>query len=352
MLYTEPFDKAATFCAEALKLMAEKSIPANPANFAVWYGYAAGLNPDMTKAIDDLLANGGDWPAEQNERLFKNFVSTETEGRKFTEASVAVEKQIEQILTMMRDASADNSGSSEKLADYSSALSQSSGSEDIAAVVRNILMETQEIVSRSKMLESKLQESSTEITNLRENLRVVRHEAETDGLTGIANRKFFDQRLQDEIQHASAQKSSLCLLLTDIDHFKKFNDTYGHRVGDSVLKVVARHLKDSVKGADLAARYGGEEFAVILPDTQMEDATNLANQIREKLAKRELKNSKNGETYGKVTLSIGVARFRFGEPAGGFIERADAGLYRAKQLGRNKVVNEDELEGPAVSIAS
>jgi diguanylate cyclase len=352
MLYTEPFDKAAAFCAEALKLMAEKKIPANPVNFAVWYGYVAGLNPDLTKAIDEQLAGGGDWSAEQNERLFREFISTEAESRKFNEASVAVEKQIEQILGMMRDASADNSGSSEKLADYSSTLSRSTGSEDVAAVVRNILVETQEIVSRSKMLESKLQESSQEITNLRENLRVVRHEAETDGLTGIANRKFFDRRLQEEIQYASAQKSSLCLLLTDIDHFKKFNDTYGHRVGDSVLKVVARHLKDSIKGADLAARYGGEEFAVILPETHMEDATNLANQIREKLAKRELKNAKNGENYGKVTLSIGVARFHLGEPIGAFVERADEGLYRAKQLGRNKVVNEDELQGPAVSIAS
>ena len=353
MFYTEPFAKAAEISEKALKMMAAKNIPANPVNFAVWYGYVAGINPDLTNAIEKLLSDGVELSGKQTERLFQEYVSADDgNGPWYVEAGVALEKQIEQVLDMMRDAREDHSGSSEKLADYSTALASSASSDDMAAVVRNVLIETQNMVSRSKELETKLQESSEEITSLRENLQAVQHEAQTDGLTGIANRKLFDGRIQQEAEKATSEKSTLCLMLTDIDHFKKFNDTFGHRIGDSVLKVVARHLKDSIKGADLAARYGGEEFVVVLPETELKDATTLANQIREKLAKRELKSSKSGDNYGSVTLSIGVARFRPGESIGSFIERADEALYRAKETGRNRVVNETELQGPAVSMAS
>ena len=141
-------------------------------------------------------------------------------------------------------------------------------------------------------------------------------------------------------------------MLADIDHFKAFNDNYGHRIGDSVLKVVARNLKDAVKGADLPARYGGEEFAIIFPETELENAVIVANQIREKLAKKELKNSKNGASYGCVTLSIGVARYRSGEPLSDLIQRADEGLYQGKETGRNRVVSETELREPNLKAAA
>ena len=119
-----------------------------------------------------------------------------------------------------------------------------------------------------------------------------------------------------------------------------------------MLKVVARNLKDGVKGADLPARYGGEEFAIIFPETELENAVIVANQIREKLAKKELKNSKSGENYGCVTLSIGVARYRHGEPLSELVQRADQGLYQGKADGRNRVVSERELRGPDLKAAA
>ncbi len=149
---------------------------------------------------------------------------------------------------------------------------------------------------------------------------------------------------------ALQERDDLCLLLMDIDHFKKFNDTFGHQVGDEVLKVVARTLKEGVKGRDTPARYGGEEFAVILPQTSLKNAVVVAEQIRTTLASRKLQNRKTGADYGFVTLSIGVSKYRFGESLEALIQRADEALYLGKNRGRNRVVEESELE--SVGLAS
>ena len=146
-------------------------------------------------------------------------------------------------------------------------------------------------------------------------------------------------------------KWPICLLLADIDHFKTFNDTYGHTVGDQVLKLVARMLSQEIKGRDLAARYGGEEFTIILPDTALDGAVKLAQQLCAVLAHKELKNRESGKHFGQVTLSIGAALYRPGESPAQLINRADEALYRAKGKGRNRVISETELGSP-VCLAS
>jgi diguanylate cyclase len=152
--------------------------------------------------------------------------------------------------------------------------------------------------------------------------------------------------LQLGIDDATAADGPLSLLIADIDHFKKFNDTFGHQVGDKVLRTVGRSLKDGVKGRDTAARYGGEEFAVILPQTPMSGALAVAEQIRGGLAGRKLVDKRSGDDYGRVTLSIGAAEYRSGESAADLIGRADAALYRAKENGRNRVEPEEPAEPP------
>ena len=161
----------------------------------------------------------------------------------------------------------------------------------------------------------------------------------------MPTRKCFDQRLGEEAFKSKGKQSDLCLLMIDIDHFKKFNDTFGHQIGDSVLQIVARNLHESVKGKDLAARYGGEEFAVILPETNLDNAAKLAEGIRANLAKKELKNAKKtSETYGRGgRFSVGVAHRCQDEPLTDFVQRADEALYAAKQDGRNRVFTELQL---------
>jgi diguanylate cyclase len=146
------------------------------------------------------------------------------------------------------------------------------------------------------------------------------------------------------VAETSAQNESLSLLMTDIDHFKKFNDTYGHLTGDMVLRLVAQAMKRNVKGQDIAARYGGEEFAVILPNTPLRQALTVADHIRRGVAAKELIKRSTGENLGRVTISVGVAVLHNGETIQGLIERADACLYAAKRNGRNRVACETDPE--------
>jgi diguanylate cyclase len=138
--------------------------------------------------------------------------------------------------------------------------------EVIRAVVGQLVEEAKAMMVQNETLQQQLAESSQELSELREDLAAVREEAMTDALTGIANRKAFDMRLLQAAAEASEENEPLCLLVVDIDYFKKFNDTYGHQAGDQVIRLVAQTFKKGLKGQDTAARYGGEEFAIILPN--------------------------------------------------------------------------------------
>lgn len=164
--------------------------------------------------------------------------------------------------------------------------------------------------------------------------------ATVDMMTKLKIHHFFQTRLREEMEIARESGKPLSLLLTDIDHFKKFNDTYGHQIGDLVLKEVAKVLTKSARGADVAARYGGEEFVLVVPGRDLEEAQNIAEKYREKIEKLSVKNpGDKGEKTLKVTVSIGVATFDPGADHENkqLIERTDQALYAAKHAGRNRV---------------
>src|SRR6185312_16299660 len=164
----------------------------------------------------------------------------------------------------------------------------------------------------------------------------------TDPLTNIANRKAFDEAVQAAIAAMVDDGEPVTVLLCDIDHFKTFNDTWGHQTGDQVLRLVANCLSENVKGRDTAARYGGEEFAVLLRGTGLEAATMVANQIRTTVETKKLVKKSTGDILGTITISIGVAQFGRGEGVESVVRRADACLYGAKHHGRNLVINQND----------
>ncbi len=344
MRYPEDFDRSRLISSTALETMTEQRIPLNPANYTVWYAYAAELVPKLKKSLKALLTNKVAFTTERNNQIYEQFFGVGDEAKVVDAAGSQVQRCAEEIIQELRRARADQGDFGTKVGDLSGALSDAKDPGEIGSVVRHILVETQSILAKSRKLEQKLSDSTKEIENLREDLQDVRKESLTDALTGIANRKCFDQTLCRNATEAMENGTRLSFLLLDIDHFKRFNDTYGHAVGDSVLRVVAGQLKQSLKGQDLPARYGGEEFCILLPNTGLPDAVKVAEQVRTELAARALKNAKSNETYGSLTLSIGVAEFRFGEKLDDFVKRGDRALYRAKQSGRNKVVPETELE--------
>lgn len=182
-------------------------------------------------------------------------------------------------------------------------------------------------------------ETLRDMTIQREAQRALEQLANKDGLTGIANRRSFDRTLETEWRRAMRKAKSLTLLMVDVDHFKGYNDTYGHQAGDECLRRVAAALADiPVRVSDQVARYGGEEFAVILPDVHLQGAVVVAERIRTAVEKLALVN-RVADT-GWVTVSIGVASLA-ADPdhtPSQLIASADAALYAAKRQGRNRIV--------------
>ncbi|MEQ8603556.1 MAG: GGDEF domain-containing protein [Marivibrio sp.] len=344
MEFGDGFDQADAYAERALALMRERKIPPTPKNFTVWYAYVGETIPDLRKAMDVLISNKQGFDPTQNAELYEKYFSSSDEGLAVQETGRKIEDQMTQILAMLGQASEGADDFEASLKSGLGAIAKSDGLGGIKAAVQQLVAETQKMQSSNQKLQEKLENSSSEIESLRQNLEEVQREAMTDALTGIANRKMFDAVLRRAAMEAMEDGAPLCLALTDIDFFKKFNDTYGHQTGDQVLKLVARIMKENVKGRDLAARYGGEEFGVILPHTAIADAKTVCEQIRNTVASKRIRNRQTGEEMGNITLSLGVALFRPGEPLSELIHRADEGLYFAKRHGRNQTVLEDQLD--------
>jgi diguanylate cyclase len=182
------------------------------------------------------------------------------------------------------------------------------------------------------------------VQTLRGRIETIRQEALTDQLTGLANRKCFDDKLTEAVREAASGAGELCLLFGDIDFFKTFNDTWGHQTGDQVLRLVSMCMSENLKGRDTAARYGGEEFTIILPQTSLINARTVADAIRVAVQAKKIVKRSTGETLGSITMSIGVASYHRGETADSLVQRADACLYAAKRSGRNRVTTQDEVD--------
>jgi diguanylate cyclase len=187
-------------------------------------------------------------------------------------------------------------------------------------------------------LSGQLEESRSRIGQLQSSLARAEEIGHRDSVTGVGNRRFFDITLAGEIALARANGHELCVALGDLDNFKRVNDSFGHLVGDKVLRLFADLLVKSVKGQDKVARFGGEEFALIFPNTRLEDAAKIVDRIRGSLESKRWVVESSGQRIGAVTVSFGVARLSANNTAADLLRRVDAKLYEAKGAGRNRVI--------------
>jgi diguanylate cyclase len=321
--------------------------PPYPRNYEIWYTYVAGHNPELNQNINDLLARKGCLSAADVDQIYDAHVASTRLTDRIDSVGAKVVDQIDRIMATIDAASGTTANYGDSLANVSQKLG-AADREGLRTIVERLVVATKEINKTNQTLEASLKASRHEISQLQNNLDAVRSESLTDPLTTLANRKFFDLTLEKAIAEAVKTGEPLSLLMADIDHFKKINDTFGHLTGDQVLRRVAHAMKQNIKGQDLAARYGGEEFAIVLPRTSLDRAGAVAEQIRNAITAKPLMKRSTGEQLGRVTISIGLAALRPDDTPHSFIGRADAALYVAKRQGRNRVICESDGERVAM----
>lgn len=208
----------------------------------------------------------------------------------------------------------------------------------LARLIEQLATATATMVTANARLNHELADAAQETGRLHDRLRAAETAAVTDPLTGVLNRRGALKRLEAAQAAARAAASALSIAMVDIDHFKRVNDRYGHVMGDEVLRYVAQHLSQSVAPVGVVGRLGGEEFVVVLPDTRLADATGIVDRARASLAARIIRRSDDGSSMGRISFSAGTALARADETPVAVIQRADAALYTAKRLGRDRVV--------------
>ena len=341
MHYPENSDAASKFALSAFKRMQKLAIPANPRNFAIWYEYFAGKNADLNGSVDSILAQKNSLGDEDSSDIYQRFILAGVQSPNDRNWSQQLDSMAERIVEALSATGSHTAEYGEALECFSGDLSGATSVDQIKDLVIEIIEETNSMDAQSKELQKQMQDSAGEINELRQALEDSRRDALTDGLTGIPNRKSFDQDLYACITDAMLSGEPLSIIFADVDHFKQFNDNHGHALGDQVLRLVGKILHDCVKGKDTAARYGGEEFAVILPETSSGGATTVAENIRKTVASKKLMKKGSDADMGAITISLGVTSYVPGEDVSDFMNRADQALYMAKKLGRNRVICEN-----------
>lgn len=335
MRYTDTIERSAEFLRLAIPHMSRQDTALHPVSYAVWYEYVSGRNEALRARVDELVADGGKLDEQETLALFARHIAE-------MDPSVAqrVSDGFQRIISGMAESAAQAGDQTARfdssLSSFSAALNQAGGQPTDAEVIDKVLRSTREMRSAVDHLQQRLVDSQTEIQRLKQEVERARSDALIDSLTGLANRRAFDECLESCVQEGRPRQRGLCLVMLDIDHFKRVNDTYGHLLGDQVIRAVAQVLKASVKGQDTAARVGGEEFAVLLPDTPVNGATVVAEKIRAAIAAARIRRGQQ-DLAERITVSLGVACHRLGETARELMDRADAALYVSKTGGRNCV---------------
>lgn len=329
-----------TIAKEALEIMERYDIAPTAENYAVFSSFVADSIPELCEAISKRLEKNEAPDQAFCDSLYEEHFAIARIQEIIMASSGAMNQELQQVRETLKAAEQHTAEYGEQLAGAENAMDEDADPREVKSVIQTLVAATTRMQQRSRELESKLQETSSEVVKLRSNLERVREEAMTDALTGIANRKRFDEMLRKGRRSADANNDAMCLIICDIDHFKRFNDTWGHQTGDQIIRFVAGCMTRNAKDHHTVARYGGEEFAIVLPNTGLPEANAMAEQIRNTVESKRLLRKSTSEDLGNITISLGVSEYRHGEAVEELIERADANLYKSKKAGRNRVTTD------------
>jgi diguanylate cyclase len=329
--------KAFEVARAAIDMMEQAKVWPTALNFELWLHLVADPSGALAMEIQRLLSSGEPITDVVAEDLAQTYLPKLRLHDQIKDAGDQLSQELATVSRVIQTAQKSSADYGKHLAGASKELNADLQASDLKVVVAGLTEATTRVQSENRQLEQRLAESTAEVGRLRDHLMQVRRDATTDGLTNLANRKAFDEELERACAEADATGDIVQLAVLDIDHFKMFNDTWGHQTGDQVIRYVASVIGRVGAPPRFAARYGGEEFALIFAREDAVQVERTLHEIRREVASRRLKRRSTNEDLGAVTISAGFAERRPSEKPASLMDRADAALYDSKRSGRNRV---------------
>ncbi len=331
-LFPEQSHQAADLLKQAVPLMVRHDIPPTPVHYALWYSYSKGQEPELNRRLDKLLKEYDGVPADAAATLFREFIIR----GELEEARANQQQVIELVEDIEKDVARSVSGSRnfQNSLELGLAALREPLIDDLPGVLSDLQQSTQQMQAQQETFILRLHAAQSEIQQLRSQLERAQLAATLDSLTQVFNRNAFTRLLEQTLEQGHAR---VALVMLDIDHFKQFNDQYGHPLGDRVLQHVGQLLRELLPPRAMAARYGGEEFCVILRDcADLAAAHTFAEQLRLKVQALRIKVRRTDQVLDSVTASLGIALAKAGDDLESLLTRTDDALYQAKRNGRNQ----------------
>jgi diguanylate cyclase len=329
----------------ALDTMVRHKVWPTPLNYELWLHCASAPQSTLAIEIERMAAAGEPFTEATCEALAATYLPKARLTDEIRDAGDQLSRELDTVSRAIQAAHLSSQAYGATLAGATSELSGQNDSASLRNIVSGLSDATRHVEEENRLLQRQLKESTSEVHQLRDHLAQVRRDATTDALTNLSNRKAFDSELHRNHEIATRTGANMTLAVLDIDHFKRFNDTWGHQTGDQVLRYVASVLARVGAAPRFAARYGGEEFALIFPGESAESVLGMLRDVISEIASRTLRRRSTNEELGAITVSGGVAQLQTGETAHALLERADAALYASKRGGRNRMTNAQAAKG-------
>ena len=339
--------EAFTLARRAMDEMESSGVWPTPLNFELWLHYVNDPESPLAREMMRLLSSPDAFTEGTAEMLAAEYLPRGRLSEEIRDAGAMLNRELSSVSAALEKARQSQADYGETLSVTSARIDEAGDPSDLRKLVTGLTSATTKVQRENKTLEKRLETSTREVARLREHLEQVRRDAMTDALTNLANRKCFDEELLRACDESEKTKKPFTLAVLDIDHFKRFNDTWGHQTGDQVLRYVASVIGRISKNPRVAARYGGEEFAIIFPSESAAIVEAALNTLRQEVGTRALRRRSTNDELGAVTISAGVAQRRPGESGSSLLDRADEALYASKRTGRNKVTNGERMEQAA-----
>ena len=345
MSMAQPKVQVPDIAAQVSYAMRQMGVAPIPRNYELFYEAYIGSNPKLTK---DLAALGSRATQEELDAIGAQYFA-QHQGQAVQGAHGRIVNELQDLLSLLKDEQSALENYNRLLEEtHSRITSKSATSVDLLRNAIGVLSEaTGSTMAQGKVTVEGVEAKSREMEDIRRELDEYKRIANTDSLTRLYNRRAFDDRLS-AIYNNQRGRSSTALVICDIDHFKRINDTFGHPVGDKILATVANVIKTNVRKDVFVARTGGEEFAIILDLTTPDEAYMIAERVRKALETTPFKNSRTGVNYGPVTMSLGICTADQAEEPQDLYLKTDIALYCSKAAGRNRTMSfEDGMKKEA-----